>query len=138
MEHGLDARTILLIAVFLFLVGMSAWHRHRLVMAMREVPDAVRERLDWEAPEDLRAVRRHRRRISRRLVLRGLPDWVPLSAEGREHLRWHRLSALAAVVWLIVGPAAVWGAWMLIVLLGGPAVAIVAFHAWLDGPWDRA
>jgi hypothetical protein len=131
-----DLQTFLLIAGFLLLIGAYAWHRHRLVMAMREVPDDVRVRLDWEAPEDLRAVRRHRRRLSRRLVMRGLPEWVPLTREGRRHLFWHRFFGLAAAVWLILAPAAAWGAWFLVPLIGVPALVILGLHAWLDGPWE--
>lgn len=134
MEGGLDLQTFLLIAGFVLLVGLSAWHRHRLVIEMRDVPDRVRERLDWEAP-DLRGVRRHHRRIARRLVMRGLPDWVPLSTEGRRHLRWHRLFGLGAALWLVIAPAAAWDVWMLLPLLGGPAIVILAVHAWWDGPW---
>lgn len=136
MEPGPDLQTLLLIVGFVLLVGMSAWHRHHLVVAMRDVPDDVRARLDWEPPEDLRQVRRDRRRLSRRLVMRGLPDWVPLSAAGRRHLYWHRAFALGAALWLVVAPAAAWGAWFLVPLLGAPALVILGLHAWLDGPWD--
>ena len=137
MEPGLDPQTFLLVAGFLLLVGMSAWHRHRLELEMREMPDEVRERLDLEPP-DLRSVRRYRRRTARRLVMRGLPDWVPLSAEGRRHLRLHRLFALGAALWIIFAPAAAWDAWMLVPIVGVPALAILALHAWLDGPWEQA
>lgn len=132
-----DLQTFLLILGFLVLIGASAWHRHRLVVAMREVPDDARARLDWEGPADLSAVRRHRRRLSRRLVMRGLPDWVPLSAEGRRHLFWHRFFGLAATIWLILAPAAAWDAWFLVPLIGIPALVILGLHAWLDGPWEE-
>ncbi len=136
MESGHDLETVLLIAGFLLPIAASAWHRHHVVVAMREVPDEIRARLDWEAPEDLRAVRRQRRQLTRRLVMRGLPGWVPLSEAGRRHLFWHRVLGLAAGLWLVIAPAAAWDAWFLVPLVGGPAVVILALHAWLDGPWE--
>ena len=136
MDRALDLHSYLLIAGFLLLVGMSAWHRLRLEREVRALPEEVRERLGWARPGQ--NSRSERRRIARRLVMRGLPDWVPLSEAARRDLRWHRAFGLGAGLFLIIAPAAAWGVWILVPVLGLPAIAILAIHAWLDGPWEAA
>ncbi len=134
MEQALTLHTALNAVVFLLLVGMGTWHRLRLERAMGVLPDDLRERLGWLQPEHV-TIRRHRRRIARRLMLRGVPDWVPLSDEARRDLFWHRVFGLAAVVHLVVVVPFVWGVAILTPMLGLPAAAILAIQAWLDGPW---
>jgi hypothetical protein len=134
MGQESDLHTALYAGGFLLLVGMAVWHRLRLERAVAALPGDVRARLGWDRAGGVSA-RRHRRRIARRLMLRGLPGWVPLSPEARRDLFWHRAFGLGAVVYLVGVLPLVWGAWALVPILGLPAAAILAMQAWWDGPW---
>ena len=136
MEPGLDLQTVLMVLGFLLLIGMSAWHRHRLRREVVALPDDVRERLGWIWTGETTA-RRHHRLMSRRLLLRGLPEWVPLSEAARRDLFWHRAFGIAAGVYLVTVMPAVWGAWMLVPMLAVPVAAVLAIQAWFDGPWGN-
>lgn len=136
MGQESDLHTALYAGGFLLLVGMAIWHRLRLERAVAALPEDVRLRLGWVWTGETSA-RRHRRRIARRLILRGLPEWVPLPAEARRDLFWHRVFGLGAVVYLVGVLPLVWGAWILLPALGLPGAAILAVQAWWDGPWGR-
>ena len=134
MEPGFDLRTALMAVGFVLLVGMSMWHRVRLQREMGVLSDDVRERLGWIWTGEISA-RRHRRLMARRLLIRGLPGWVPISEEARRDLFWHRAFALAAGIYLFGIVPAVWGAWMLVPMFLLPIVAVLAIQSWFDGPW---
>ena len=129
-----DLHTLLMVAGFVLLVGMSVWHRLRLQRAVAALPEEVRVRLGWIWSGET-SDRRHRRLVARRLLVRGLPGWVPLSEEARRDLFWHRAFGLAAGVYLFGIMPAVWGAWTLVPMLLLPILAVVAVQSWFDGPW---
>lgn len=134
MNESLDLHTVVLALGFLMLVGMSAWHRARLERAVAALPEEARERLGWIKPETISA-RRHRRMVARRLLLRGLPGWLPLGAEARRDLFWHRAFGFGAGAWLVGALPVAWGVWILIPVLGLPLAATLAIYALIDGPW---
>jgi len=131
---GTDLSTALYAGGFLLLIGLSVWYRLRLQGEIARLPGGVRGQLGWDWSGEISS-RRHRRRIARRLIVRGLPDWVPLSEEARRDLFWHRLFGAGAIAYLVVVPGAVWGAWVLLPMLGLPIAAILAVQSWWDGPW---
>ncbi len=135
MDQGLSIETMVLLAGFAVLVASAAWHRTRLDAEIEALPQALRDRLGWELPGDA-SLRRHRRRIADRLVLRGLPPWVPLSGPGRRHLGWLRVLGLGSALFIIVVPPMVAGVWVLLAILGLPVVLILALRGWLVGPWE--
>ena len=134
MAGGIDVRTVALALGFLLLIGMAALHRHRLNRALTALPAETRERVGLIQPEGVTA-HRHRRAVARRLLLRGLPDWLPLGAEARRDLFWDRVLGLAAGLYLVGLLPIVWGVWSLIPVLGLPIAAALALYARIDGPW---
>jgi hypothetical protein len=136
MEQGLTTETVILLVGFIGLVMVAVWHRQRLDREIAAMPQEVRERLGWDWPQRLGA-KRHRRRVSSRLLLRGLPSWVPLSAAGWRRLMWFRVFGLGAGLYLIVVPSAIHGVWELILLIGVPMALILAIRGWLVGPWGE-
>ncbi len=134
MDQGLSIETMVLLAGFAVLVASAAWHRVRLDIEIETLPEELRERLGWEHHGD-GTFKRHRRRIANRLMLRGLPSWVPLSERGRRHLMWLRVLGLGSGLFVVVAPALVAGAWVLLLFLGAPMVVILGLYGWLVGPW---
>ncbi len=135
MDQGLSVETMILLTGFAVLVVLAAWHRTRLDAEIEALPQALRDRLGWELPGDA-SLRRHRRRIADRLMLRGLPPWVPLSGQGRRHLMWLQISGLGSALYIIVVPPLAAGVWGLLPILGVPVVLILALRGWLVGPWE--
>jgi hypothetical protein len=136
MAGAPDLPTVAMAAVFLLLVLLSARHRRRVLEAVARLPEAARERLGWHIGEDV-APRRHVRRVARRLLLRGLPGWLPLDPQARRSLAWHRVSGFAAVGWLVIVLPWAWGAAWLVAPLALGTAAILAVQGWVDGPWGR-
>jgi len=134
MTEGLDFHTVFVVIGYVMLIGMAALHRYRLNRALSALPDETRERLGLILPAG-RSSRRHRRLVARRLLLRGLPDWLPLGAEGRRDLFWYRAFGFASAAWLIGALPAAWGVWILIPILGLPVLVGFAIYALIDGPW---
>ena len=134
MEQGISIETMILLAGFTALVGSAAWHRVHLDSEILELPQEIRDRLGWSHPGG-NTYKRHRRHIANRLMLRGLPSWLPLSERGRRHLMWLRLLGLGSAVYIAVVPMLVAGAWVLFLFLGVPIVVILSFYSWLVGPW---
>ena len=135
MDRGLSIETMVLLAGFAVQIALAAWHRVRLDIEVEAIPEKLRERLGWEHHGD-GSFKRHRRRIANRLMLRGLPSWVPLSRQGRRHLMWLRILGLGSALYIIVVPALVAGAWVLLLFLGAPVVVILGLYGWLVGPWE--
>ena len=134
MEGGLDFRTVAMAAVFVLLVAGSVRCRRRVLLAVTALPGDVRERLGWYLGDDV-APRRHVRLVTRRLLMRGLPGWVPLPEAARRDLDWHRGLGFGAVAWVILVLPVAWGAaWLVAPLCLGTA-AILAVQGWFDGPW---
>lgn len=134
MAPAIDLRSVLMVVGFVLLVGMSVWHRARVQRAVAALPDDVRLRLGWIWTGEI-SDRQHRRLMARRLLVRGLPDWVPISGAARRDLFWHRAFGLAAAVYLFGVMPAVWGALALVPMLLVPIVAVIAVQSWFDGPW---
>lgn len=134
MAPAIDLRSVLMVLGFVLLVGMSVWHRVRVQRAVAALPDDVRLGLGWIWTGEI-SDRQHRRLVARRLLVRGLPDWVPLSGATRRDLFWHRAFGLAAAVYLFGVMPAVWGAWVLVPMLLVPIAAVIAIQSWFDGPW---
>lgn len=134
MAEGLDFHTVFVVIGYVMLIGMAALHRHRLNRAMAALPEETRERVGLIQPERISG-RRHRRMIARRLMLRGLPDWLPLGEEGRRDLFWYRAFGFASAAWLIGALPIAWGVWILIPILALPLAAGFAIYALIDGPW---
>ena len=134
MAQGVSAQTMILLAGFAVLVAVVAWHRTRLDGEIEALPDAVRDRLGWKDAGSYTA-KQHRRRLANRLILHGLPDWVPLSEQGRRYLRGLRASVLGSVAYIVVVPPAVAGEWVLLPILGVPVMLLLAVSRWLIGPW---
>ncbi len=135
MDQGLSIETMVLLAGFAVQVASAAWHRFRLDIEIEAMAPEARERLGWERRGE-GSFKRHRRRIANRLVLRGLPSWVPLSEPGWRHLLWLRVLGLGSAVYIVVVPALVAGAWALLLVLGTPMVVILGLYGWLVGPWE--
>ncbi len=135
MDQGLSVETMALLVGFAVQVAAAAWHRVRLDLEIEALAQEVRERLGWEHRGD-GTFKRHRRRIANRLMMRGLPTWVPLSGQGRRHLWWLRVLGLGSAFYIVVVPALVAGAWALVLLLGVPMVVILGLYGWLVGPWE--
>lgn len=134
MRESLDVHTVVLALGFVMLIGMAALHRHRLNRAMAALPEEARERLGLIRPEDVSA-RRHRRVVARRLLMRGLPGWLPLGEEARRDLFWYRAFGFGAGAWLIGALPVAWGVWILVPVLGLPLAGTLAVYALIDGPW---
>ncbi len=134
MDRGLSIETMILLAGFAVLVVLAAWHRTRLDAEIEALPEGLRDRLGWDRGGDA-TVRQLRSRLADRLVLRGLPSWVPLSGQGRRHLLWLRVLGLGSALYIIVVPPLVAGVWVLLVILGAPVVLILGLRGWLVGPW---
>jgi hypothetical protein len=134
MDQGISIEAMILLAGFAVIVASAAWHRVRLDSEILELPQDVRDRLGWSHPGGS-TYKRHRRHIANRLMLRGLPSWVPLSEQGRRHLMWLRVMGLGSAVYIAVVPTLVAGAWVLLLFLGVPIVVILAVYSWLVGPW---
>jgi hypothetical protein len=137
VDQGLSIETMVLLAGFAVQVAAAAWHRLRLDIEIEAMAGGARERLGWEHHGD-GSFKRHRRHIANRLMLRGLPSWVPLSGQGRRHLMWLRVLGLGSAFYIVVVPALVAGAWILLLLLGAPMVVILVLYGWLVGPWEGA
>jgi hypothetical protein len=137
MDQGISTETMILLAGFAAIVASAAWNRVQLDAEILLLPQEIRDRLGWSHPGGA-SYKRHRRHIANRLILRGLPAWVPLSARGRRHLMWLRLFGLASAVYIAVVPTLVAGAWVLLLLLGLPVVVILLVYSWLVGPWPGA
>ena len=135
MDQGLSIENLVLLVGFATLVASAAWHRVRLDIEIEAMPGEVRERLGW-GHCGKGSFKRHRRRIANRLVLRGLPSWVPLSEPGWRHLMWLRVLGLGSAVYIVVVPALVAGAWALLPLLGTPMVVVLGLYGALVGPWE--
>ncbi len=134
MEDGLDLPTVAMAAVFVLLILVSGRHRRRVLEAVARLPEADRGRLGWHIGAD-EAPRRHVRLVTRRLLLRGLPGWLPLGPEARLNLAWHRITGFAAIGWLVIVLPWAWSApWLVAPLSAGTAV-ILALQGWFDGPW---
>jgi hypothetical protein len=134
MADGIDLVTLAMAAVFGLLILQSGRHRRRMLEAVTRLPEAERERLGWHLGDDV-APRRHVRLVTRRLLLRGLPDWLPLAPEPRRDLALHRLYGFAAILWLVVVLPVAWGsAWLVTPMVVG-TVAVLALQGWFDGPW---
>ena len=136
MDQGLSIETMILLAGFAVLVATAAWHRVRLDIEIEALPEELRERLGWKHRGD-GSPKRHRRHIANRLMLRGLPSWVPLSGQGRRHLMWLRVLGLGSALYIVVVPTLVAGAWVLLLFLGAPVVVILGLYSWLAGPWEE-
>ena len=134
MDQGISIETMILLAGFAVIIASAAWHRIHLDSEILELPQEFRDRLGWSHPGG-ETYKRHRRHIANRLMLRGLPSWVPLSARGRRHLMWLRLLGLGSAIYIAVVPTLVAGAWVLLLFLGLPVVVILAVYSWLVGPW---
>lgn len=134
MDQGLSIETIALLVGFTILVASAAWHRTRLDAEIEELPEEMRDQLGWRNRAGS-SFKRHRRHIANRLMLRGLPSWLPLSKQGWRHLLWLRVMGLGSAIYIVVVPALVAGAWVLLLLLGVPIVVILAVYGWLVGPW---
>jgi hypothetical protein len=134
MDQGISIETMILLAGFAAIVASAAWHRFHLDAEILELPVDVRDRLGWSHPGG-NTYKRHRRHIANRLMLCGLPPWVPLSEKGWRHLRWLRVLGLGSAVYIAVVPTLVAGAWVLLLFLGLPVVVILAIYSWLVGPW---
>jgi hypothetical protein len=137
MDQGLTIETMVLLAGFAVLVASAAWHRVRLDIEIEAMPEELRERLGWEPHGDA-SFKRHRRHIANRLMLRGLPSWVPLSGQGRRHLLWLRVLGLGSAFYIVVVPTLVAGVWILLLILGAPVVVILGLYSWLVGAWEGA
>ncbi len=135
MVQGLTIETMVLLAGFAVLVATAAWHRTRLDIEIEAMPEELRERLGWEHRGD-GSFKRHRRRIANRLILRGLPSWVPLSGQGCRHLMWLRVLGLGSALFVVVVPTLVAGVWVLLLFLGAPVVVILGLYSWLVGSWE--
>ena len=134
MDQGLFTENMILLAGFAILVVSAAWHRVRLDIEIEAMTKGARERLGWEHRGD-GSFKRHRRRIANRLMMRGLPSWVPLSGQGRRHLWWLRVLGLGSAFYVVVVPALMVGAWVLLPLLGAPIMVILGLYGWMVGPW---
>lgn len=134
MDQGISIRTMILLAGFAVLVVSAAWHRVRLDSEILEMPQDARDRLGWSHPGGS-TYKRHRRRLANRLMLRGLPGWVPLSARGRRHLLWLRVTGLGSAVYVAVMPALFAGTWELLLFLGVPVAVLLGLYGWWVGPW---
>ena len=135
MDQGISIETMVLLIGFAVLVASAAWHRTRLDAEIEALPRALRDRLGWEPPGDA-SLKRRRRRIADRLVLRGLPPWVPLPGPGRRHLMWLRLLGAGFGPFHHRGAPLVAGVWGLLAILGPPVMLILALRCWLVGPWE--
>ena len=135
MDQGLTIETMILLAGFAVQVATAAWHRVRLDIEIEALPKVQRERFGWEHHGD-GSFKRHRRRIANRLMMRGLPSWVPLSGQGRRHLWWLRVLGLGSAFYVVVVPALMVGAWVLLPLLGAPMMVILGLYGWMVGPWE--
>jgi hypothetical protein len=133
MGEGLDLHTAIQAVGFLLLIGVAVFHRHRVNHALAALPEETRERLGLIKPDDVSA-RKHRRIVARRLLLRGLPGWIPLGEESRRDLFWYRASGLGAIAYLAALPIA-WGAAGLTPIMAPLLAAVLAITAWIDGPW---
>jgi hypothetical protein len=134
MTGGIDLATVAMAAVFVLLILLSVRRRRRVLEAVARLPEAERERLGWHLGDDV-APRRHVRLVTRRLLLRGLPERLPLAPEARRDLAWHRVSGFAAIGWLTIVLPLAWGsAWLVTPMVAGTA-AVLALQGWLDGPW---
>ena len=136
MEQDISIDTLILLAGFAAIIGSAVWHRIRLDSEILVLPEEFRERLGWSHPGG-GTYKRHRRHIANRLMLRGLPSWVPLSVQGRRHLMWLRLLGLVSAAYLVVVPVLVGGASVLLLFLGLPVVVILVVYSWFVGPWEN-
>ena len=134
MDQGISIEAMILLAGFAAIVASAAWHRVHLDSEILELPVDVRDRLGWSHPGG-NTYKRHRRHIANRLMLRGLPSWVPLSEKGRRHLMWLRLMGLGSAVYIVVVPTLLASAGVLTLFLGVPVVVVLAVYSWLVGPW---
>ena len=134
MDQGVSTETMILLAGFAAIVASAAWNRVQIDAEILMLPQEIRDRLGWSHPGGA-TYKRHRRHIANRLMLRGLPSWVPLSARGRRHLMWLRLLGLGSAVYIAAVPTLVAGAWVLLLLLGLPVVVTLLVYSWLVGPW---
>jgi len=133
MAEGLDSSTVVQAIGFLLLIGVAVLHRHRLNRALAALREETRERLGLIKPEDVSA-HQHRRVVARRLLLRGLPGWVPLGEEARRDLFRYRASGLGATAYLVLLPIT-WGAQSLAPIMALLLAAALAICARIDGPW---
>lgn len=133
----IDTNTAELVAGFAALVAVAGWNRVRLDREIEALGSQTLTALGWKRPSRVSPLT-HRRRLADRLVLRGLPADLPLSAAGWRHLRWLRMSALGTCFYLAAVPAVFYGVWILSLLLGVPVVAILGIRAWMVGPWGPA
>jgi hypothetical protein len=136
MDEGISVETMILLAGFAAIVGSAAWHRIHLDSEILALPDEIRKRLGWHHPGG-DTYKRHRRHIANRLMLRGLPVWVPLSARGRHHLMWLRLLGLSSAVYLPAIALFFFNAAALTLSIGLPVIVILAVYSWLVGPWEK-
>ena len=136
MEQGISLETMILLAGFAVLVSVVAWHRSQLDGEIEAFPDAILDRMGWKDAGDYTA-KQHRRRLANRLILRGLPGWTPLSAQGWRHLLWLRVFALVSVVYIVVVPPLVAGEWVLLPILGVPTALTIVVGGWVVGPWKE-
>ena len=134
MDQGISIEAMVLLAGFAAIMASAVWHRARLDSEILKLPQETRDRLGWTSPAGS-SYKRHRRHIANRLMLRGLPAWVPLSQQGRRHLMWLRLLGLGSALYITVVPTLVAGAWVLLLFLGVPVVVILGIYSWLVGPW---
>lgn len=127
----------ILVAFFIF-VGFVGHFRLKLDHALTVLPAHLRDYLGLEGKGG--SPRRRRRLLADRLTIYGLPDWVPLSEDGRAALRMLRLLMLGFLMALVLGPAlstrSLWGMLALPVVLA--VVGVRAFRAgrWPDPPND--
>ena len=135
MDQGLSLDTLILFGGFAVLVASAIWHRIRLDAEIEALSGETLDRLGWSNSGGL-SRKQHRRRITNRLMMRGLPDWVPLSAQGWRHLMWLRISGLGAALYLAVMPALMANAWGAVLFVGAPAVVILGVYGWMVGPWE--
>ena len=134
--QGLSTGTeIAILVVFFLFVGGVGYFRFKLDAALAAMPPGVRDHLGIEGQGG--SPKRRRRALADRLTIYGLPDWVPLSREGRQALRSLRLLMLGFLAALALGPAlAFLNVWGLITL---PLVlAVVGVRAIEVGPWPEA
>ena len=135
MDQELSIETMFLLAGFAVQIVSAAWHRVRLDIEIEAISEELRERLGWEHHGD-GSFKRHRRRIANRLMLRGLPSWVPLSRQGRRHLMWLRVLGLGSAFSIVTVPTLRAGAWGLLLFLGSPVVVVLGLYSLRVGPWE--
>ena len=126
---------IAVLAVFFVFVGLVGWFRVALDAEFKKLPPGLQDWLGLNATG--RRARRGRQNIADRLLIYGVPDYVPLSQEGRTVLSRLRMLMLAFLMILALAPAifsgSVWGLYTLPLVL-----AVLGARAFIVGRWPEA